>query len=719
MAKKWVRIQLENELGVTEEQAQKFPQNPGLVLNSDPTTIKVNIDTQETQWFHHSLKETGKVKERGAGRQGGGAMPQRIKLLPTITLTGQAAPTIAIIKLKDTELPGSTTEETRVSGEESKDGGASSGIIRIPLVASVTAGAGGPDEVWFVKPGTTDSTIFGLHRRQIRDPFIERQRKKIDPSYDGSKRPPPHLRAVFFQDGEAAGLRELSDYLDEHGAAYAQKMITEAKTPQGATGTLQHSDVAKCYRTLKAKLLAMEVGWRNEVAKAAAIAAAAPSAAGAGGEHPTPGIAPEVEWKKDLSVQSFFRGVREAGLTLRHSTLLARRVWALRRLLPQALSIVLIEKGARDCCQYPFDWKKMQQLSGAPWRALKAEQVGAIYDAYPVLVQLMITHGYVTDTQMDLLHVPWGIEEPRIERFNLPQYRHRAEKLTSLALQKIRFDNRVAKANKEAEAKAKTALDAKVLEEKRARMCQAGKFALENHWVKEDFVYLEIKPKFKCASDGQPRLQELLLAMGYTGTPKSMTDKMVDPSGLKNMLTAKESIALRTKQHLARYKLQRLASAAEGGGGAAGAVPAGGEEMISITCPTCSCQGMISRDMGRGDFECPQPACTQRMQLSQQPPASPPAAPAAAPVAAADGAVPRPSGAGTATPQRRRRSTLRRRGDRTPEQTPERQTQASPTRRRKAGTTPNKSDWRTGALAAGPPAGGAPGMMGIPGVMRR
>ena len=62
-------------------------------------------------------------------------------------------------------------------------------------------------------------------------------------------------------------------------------------------------------------------------------------------------------------------------------------------------------------------------------------ETDAIRAAFPHVVRHYIDQGYVTDAQLTALGVPYGRgEDEGLERFDLPQHRHRAEKLSSTAL---------------------------------------------------------------------------------------------------------------------------------------------------------------------------------------------------------------------------------------------------------------------------------------------
>lgn len=93
---------------------------------------------------------------------------------------------------------------------------------------------------------------------------------------------------------------------------------------------------------------------------------------------------------------------------------------------------------------------------------LTQQEVAAIKEAYPQLLDLMAAQGFVTDEQYTAAGIPWGRFEKRIERQELAPQRHRAEILSSKFKSQLRREGRAKAAaalRTEEQAQAKQARD--------------------------------------------------------------------------------------------------------------------------------------------------------------------------------------------------------------------------------------------------------------------
>jgi hypothetical protein len=136
------------------------------------------------------------------------------------------------------------------------------------------------------------SVVEGRRPRRTKSPpttawdlFIHAQRLRLNPEWDPETVTPgerAQMCAMRLQDGEPAGLNDLTKVLDTPGGgkAYYDQITTEVKTPQSATSALQLSGVTVCYRSWKGDHRKLKRSYRQLLQLAKARAAAADGASG-------------------------------------------------------------------------------------------------------------------------------------------------------------------------------------------------------------------------------------------------------------------------------------------------------------------------------------------------------------------------------------------------------------------------------------------------------
>ena len=178
--------------------------------------------------------------------------------------------------------------------------------------------------------------------------------------------------------------------------------------------------------------------------------------------------------------------------------MLGKAVYTLRRTIPSAFTMEEVEKAADKACQCPFDkWRMLKKCHQWGDGCLTQQETDTIKAKYEELLEIMTRDGFVTDTKMTEVGIPWGRFEPQIERTALPTHRCRAMRLCS----EVVSQERAAKAKEQEKAAAAAAAAATELaaadEEKERKERAEGEALLQGEYKEHGFKIEDIQRKFK------------------------------------------------------------------------------------------------------------------------------------------------------------------------------------------------------------------------------